>query len=339
MATVSTATRSIVRRLRDAVASRRFRAWARPIAGLSVLAAVVWRFGATPFVDGLLGIDARAVAAAFGLCAVSTAATAWRWQVVAGRLGVRVAFPRAFAMYYRSQFLNTVLPGGVLGDVHRAVAHGGDSGDLAQASRAVAIERIAGQLVQALVAVVVLAWAGPAFTGWTLLIPGIGLVLLVTGAVVAVFSVRTRRVVARELGELRVGVGSPAAALKVTAASVIALACQVAVFAIAVAAVGERVAPLTTVALALVVLLGASIPVNVGGWGPREGIAGWVFATAGLGSAAGVAASTMFGVLAMIAVTPGAIVALAMRHAAGGDARVTVPVLPAHSGTRGGRTT
>jgi hypothetical protein len=61
-------------------------------------------------------------------------------------------------------------------------------------------------------------------------------------------------------------------------------------------------------ALAFVVLLGASIPLNVGGWGPREGIAGWAFALTGFGAAAGVAASTLFGALVIISVIPGAIV-------------------------------
>ena len=46
--------------------------------------------------------------------------------------------------YYRSQFLNSVLPGGVVGDVHRAVAHGREREHGPQASRAVVAERIGG---------------------------------------------------------------------------------------------------------------------------------------------------------------------------------------------------
>ena len=56
--------------------------------------------------------------------------------------------PAAVAAYYRSQFLNTTLPGGVLGDVHRGVRHGRDAGDAGAALRAVAWERAAGQVVQ-----------------------------------------------------------------------------------------------------------------------------------------------------------------------------------------------
>ena len=61
--------------------------------------------------------------------AVTTVACAWRWHLVARGLGVEIALPAAVAACYRAQFLNTVLPGGVLGDVHRGVVHGRDAGE------------------------------------------------------------------------------------------------------------------------------------------------------------------------------------------------------------------
>ena len=310
MAEMRTAAHGTARGWRTLVAPRRVRAWARPLIGLVVLVAVVVRVGPAPFAEGLLGIDPVTVSSAVAICAVSTAASAWRWRVVANRLGVRIGFRNAIGMYYRSQFLNAVLPGGVLGDVHRAVAHGVDVHDVPQASRAVAIERVAGQAVQAVVTLVVLGWAGAEFAGWALAQLGIGLALLLAALAAAAASRKLRRIVVRELVELRVGLGAPRAAVQVLAASLVAVSCHVALFAIAVAGIGVHLPPLRLVALALVVLLGASIPVNVGGWGPREGVAAWAFAMAGLGSAAGVAASTAFGVLVMIAVLPGAVVAL-----------------------------
>ena len=58
----------------------------------------------------------------------------------------------AAAAYYRSQFLNSVLPGGVLGDVHRGVTH--------RAMGSVVAERVVGQAVQVALAglVVLVAW-------------------------------------------------------------------------------------------------------------------------------------------------------------------------------------
>ncbi|GAB3386810.1 lysylphosphatidylglycerol synthase transmembrane domain-containing protein [Humibacter soli] len=350
---MSTPGGAVTRRLRAIVGSRRFHAWARPVAGVLVLAAVVGRVGAAPFVQGVLSIDLRAVAAALVLCAISTAVLAWRWRIIANRLGARISFPRAIGMYYRSQFFNTVLPGGVLGDVHRAVAHGRDAGDLPQASRAVAIERVAGQLVQSTLTVIVLLLVGSEFAGWAFLALAIGLAVLVVAIVVVVASRPLRRIVARELAELRVGIGSAKVLLQVIATSVVALACHVALLAVAVAAVGEHLPPVKLIAAALVVLLGSAIPVNIGGWGPREGVAGWVFAMAGLGADAGVAASTTFGVLAMIALVPGAVVALVAvmrtgRHPAAatpssvlssrdGHRNAPVPALASPSHSRGGR--
>ena len=79
-----------------------------------------------------------------GIAGVTTAACAWRWLVVARGLGVELSPSHAIAAYYRSQFLNTVLPGGLLGDVHRGVDHGRAVGRLSRGLRAVAWERVAG---------------------------------------------------------------------------------------------------------------------------------------------------------------------------------------------------
>ena len=71
-------------------------------------------------------------------------------------MGVGLPMREAVASYYRSQFLNSTLPGGVLGDVHRAVRHGRDAGDLPRGARAVVWDRVSGQVVQVVLAVLVL---------------------------------------------------------------------------------------------------------------------------------------------------------------------------------------
>ena len=66
--------------------------------------------------------------------------------------GFALGWRESVSAYYRSQFLNTVLPGGVVGDVHRAVVHGRSVEQVAQAARAVAAERAVGQAVQLVLA-------------------------------------------------------------------------------------------------------------------------------------------------------------------------------------------
>jgi hypothetical protein len=57
------------------------------------------------------------------------------------------------------------------------------------------------------------------------------------------------------------------------------------------------------------VIQAAALP-NVGGWGPREGMAAWAFATAGLGASLGVATAVVYGVMVFVASLPGAVVLL-----------------------------
>src|SRR6185437_3848755 len=136
--------------------------WARLrlLAGAGILAVLLWRLGTGPVLAGLRRIDGWSLLAAGGVAALSTVCSAWRWRLIAARLGVGLSLPAAIAACYRAQLLNSTLPGGGLGDVHRAVRHGRASGDLAGGLRAVAWDRVAGKLVQGTLAVLVLFAVG-----------------------------------------------------------------------------------------------------------------------------------------------------------------------------------
>ena len=58
----------------------------------------------------------------------------------------------------------------------------------------------------------------------------------------------------------------------------------------------------------MLVLLAMVIPLNIGGWGPREGMAAWAFAAAGLGAHQGVMTATAYGVMGIVATMPGGLV-------------------------------
>ena len=90
-------------------------------------------------------------------------------------------------------------------------------------------------------------------------------------------------------------------------ASALVVAGHAATFLLAAHAAGVSAPPSTLLPLALLVLLGGALP-NIGGWGPREGVAAWAFAAAGLGASAGVATSVAYGVMVLVASLPGAVV-------------------------------
>jgi hypothetical protein len=94
-------------------------------------------------------------------------------------------------------------------------------------------------------------------------------------------------------------------------ASAAAVAGHVAIFIIAARTAGSTASVVRLLPLALIVLLAAGIPMNIAGWGPREGMAAWAFDGAGLSATQGVATAVLYGVLVLVASLPGALVLLA----------------------------
>jgi hypothetical protein len=232
---------------------------------------------------------------------------------VARGLGVGIPLPSAVAAYYRSQFLNTALPGGVLGDVHRGVRHGQDVGDVGRGLRAVAWERGAGQAVQVTLTVCVLLSvqsrvrsAMPTVLMITALV-ALGLVLIVR-TLPRHGPSRTARTLRAAEADIRDGLLPRHAWPSIAMASALVVAGYTTIFLIAARTAGTTGSTLTLVPLAMLSLLAGAVPTNVGGWGPREGVAAWVFAAAGLGADQGVATATVFGVMGLMASLPGAIV-------------------------------
>jgi uncharacterized membrane protein YbhN (UPF0104 family) len=283
----------------------------RLAAGVTVLWFLWRQVGAAPFKDGLRAVTWLAVLAAVALTALTTVCSAWRWRVVARALGVDIGLPGAVCAYYRSLFLNSVLFGGVLGDVHRAVTHGRRAGDLVRGVRAVAWERLCGQVIQAAAtAVVLLTLPSPVRPALPYVLAGVagitgGAALVVRGAARRGRS-RLTRAARAVSADLRHGLLAPEVWPQLMLASVVVVAGHTATFVIAARVAGST-APLgELVALLMVVQCAMVIPLSIGGWGLREGAAAWAFGTAGLGAATGITVATLYAVLMLAAVAPGA---------------------------------
>ena len=89
---------------------------------------------------------------------------------------------------------------------------------------------------------------------------------------------------------------------------------HVAVFLVAMRTAGVEASVGEQLSLALVVLLVAAVPASAAGWGPREGGAAWAFGAAGFGAATGVTVAALYGVMALVATLPGALVLVADRR-------------------------
>ncbi|MFI1996046.1 lysylphosphatidylglycerol synthase transmembrane domain-containing protein [Actinoplanes sp. NPDC020271] len=299
--------------------SRSFWAWARLLGGAAIIALVLWRLGTGAFLDGLRVLDGGTLALAFGIGVVTTVLSAWRWCLVARGLGMRLSLKDATADYYQALFLNAALPGGVLGDVGRAVSHGREEGDVGRGVRAVVLERTAGQIVLVVVGgAVLISVPSPVLT----LISENGRAIAMVAAVAAMAALlvlgiarRVRQSGSKLAGAARTGAAEIRSGLLarrnwpgVLFASAMVLIGHLATFIVAARVAGNGASFLTLAPMLLLALLAMGIPLNVGGWGPREGVMAWAFGAAGLSAEQGVTIAVAYGICAFVAAAPGAIV-------------------------------
>ncbi len=256
-----------------------------PILGLVVLA---HRLGAQAFRPALAVIAPGPLLAALVLGGIAVTAQAARWRVVLRGVGLSVGRLEAIAECYRSSALNAVLPGGVTGDVARAWRRRtGDRHGWRPSAVSVLAERACGLCALLTIAAVVLAVeAKPASA--------------VAAAVVAGIAWAATRSPLRGLtGRQRASVWGW---------SVLALAALVALTAITADAIGIHLNPGALATLGLLLLVGMAVPVNLGGWGPREAAGAVAAALVGVPPAVGVAVSAGYGLLATASVLPGFLV-------------------------------
>jgi uncharacterized membrane protein YbhN (UPF0104 family) len=276
--------------------------WIRTLIAIGILVALVWWHSTDAFVRALHAVNVNSIVAALAIGLFTTLCNAQRWCLVARRIGLRLPLGPAVGDYYQALFLNAVLPAGVLGDVNRAVNHGRDTGDVAKGVRAVVLERIAGQAVIIAAGVLVLL-TKPALLPDLTTMGVAAAVLAAVSAVAAALVWRSRRSRRAVAAEARVVRDIWAGMLGLSAA---ALAGYIALFVVAARAAGSHAPVTDLVPLAVLALLVMGLPVNVGGWGPREAATALAFGAVGLGAAQGLTVAVVYGVLTLVASLPGA---------------------------------
>ncbi len=269
-------------------------------ASVAVLVLLMWWADAEAVAQRLQGADLAWLACALVTLTALTFLMAKRWQIVTTALKMELPFSRAIREYYTSQLINLVLPGGVAGDVGRAIRIRHE-GDLVRAAQSVAAERFVGQ-------VAMFALMGVAFT-CAMLVPGgidwppvvwLGIVGLLGAVAVATLLMRNDTATARFLrlafGLMR-NTGLILNSVLVTALLIFSLyAC-----ARATGTVIPMGAVFTLIPLILSSML---IPLSVGGWGWREGAAAALFPLIGASPSAGIATGIAYGAMMTLAALP-----------------------------------
>ena len=277
---------------------------ARLVITLGALALVAGVLGTAEIAAALRGVAPGWAALAVAALMAQIVLSALRWHLTAQALGLTITPRAALGEYFLSVLGNTLLPGGVLGDVGRA-ARARHRAGLEAAAQSVVIERLTGQVVLALAAAAgLMAWLWPAPGAWGV-IGGLGLGLLVAVAALRAGEVTRDGVVQRFLRALR-RVWLDRSGWRAQAGlSLAVLACNLGGFWAAAAAVGIVLPPGAALLVLPLTLMAMLLPVTINGWGLREAAAAALWPLAGTNAVAAVAASIVFGLAALLAALPG----------------------------------
>nr|WP_250812335.1 lysylphosphatidylglycerol synthase transmembrane domain-containing protein [Neorhizobium tomejilense] len=290
-------------------------------AAFALLIAVILRFDPQRIAASLASADPTYISAGLILVQVQIVLSALRWRFTAARLGQHLGIGKAIGDYYLGTLLNQLLPGGMAGDAVRAVrnrAHG--DGGWKVPVQAVLFERVAGQGLFFLIATFgVMLW--PLLGGAAIpedlrhLLSGFALaVASLTIAFMLTLCFPPRRI-RPPLEKLKAALAQvflqDRAWIVQSLFSLVIVASYIAMFMLASAAVGAPLPALAAVTAIPLCLLMMLIPATIAGWGAREAAAAALWPLFGYAASDGVAASILYGILALAGAAPGLVFILA----------------------------
>lgn len=246
------------------------------------------------------------IGVALALLTLQVGLLAVRWREIAAVSGTHIGLPAITQIAFIANFFNQVLPSTVGGDAARVWLLARKGGGWASATYSVLIDRIAGVLVLALIVIACLPWTltliHDVVARAVLILIGAGAVagaLVFLGIGMAPRRWFNRFMVTRHLAETSRAAWRlccmPGAALIVTACSITIHVITIIVAWCCMKAVAAPVGFAPILFLMPPVLLVATVPISIAGWGVRESSMVMAFASAGLSQSDGLMLSILFG--------------------------------------------
>ena len=269
-------------------------------ASVAVLGMLIWWADTGTIMDRLRNADLIWLGITLVTLTVLTLLMARRWQIVAKAFGIELPFSRALSEYYITQFINAVLPGGVLGDIGRAVRIRRE-GDLVRAAQSVVAERMMGQVTLFVLMGVgfVCALLVPGGVDWPA-IAWVGILALICACLAAIALVRTDNSIGRFLRLIL----DLMQQTRLLVYSLIIAALLIFSFYACARATGTVIAMRDLFTVIPLILSAMLVPLSVGGWGWREGAAAALYPLIGASAGAGIAAGIAYGAMITLAAFP-----------------------------------
>jgi uncharacterized membrane protein YbhN (UPF0104 family) len=292
---------------------------------LALLYFAVSRINLDFIAERLQHLQAAWLVAAIATLGVQAVVAAERWRRILALCGVTLPLNQAVRYTFISLFFSQVLPSTIGGDAARIWFVARDGAGWAKAIYSVTVDRVAGVMVLALLVVVCLPESfsvirDPVARGGLLLL-GLGCVLA-PALFVAIgrwqWPALHRIALLRHLIEAanlayRI-LATPRTALGIGLLSLVVHGLLILTAWFVAKSIAAPLDLLHALLLIPPIMLTATVPVSIGGWGVRESAAVMAFTYSGLPPGDGLLVSTLLGVATFIAGLPGGLLWLAMER-------------------------
>jgi glycosyltransferase 2 family protein len=268
--------------------------------------------------DQIVGVaNARGFAlllvASIGLL-IALALNTVRWLLVARGITLGMPWFRAFQWVLIGHFFNQVFPSSVGGDVVRSLVAGRGTGDLPSSIVSIALDRLVGLFaLLALIAAgqfLIVRFDDPRLNEVALAAMGLGLCAII--ALFALdrifgrhFPVRIQRAAQRLSRDAHELIARPALSIPALCVSFAMQGINLGLIAFIANQLGANVTFSDALLVIPTVLLVASLPISLGGWGIRETGLAFGFTVIGQSSSIAVATSIIIGLANLISALPG----------------------------------
>ena len=239
-----------------------------------------------------------------------------RWVIIARACELGIPWGRSFQWTMVGHFFNQIFPSSIGGDVVRGVLAGRGTGDIGGAVTSIALDRLAG-----LIALLALIAVGQPlllarFNDTSLSRLGLVIVLLGLCAVIAPFVLakvfgdylpgRLRDAVRRFSSDAHRLFVSPLPACAALLIALVMHGSNLLLTAAIANQLGATVSLLDVLLVVPTVVLVASLPISIGGWGVREAALAVGFTALGQPASVAVATSLIIGIANVVSGLPGA---------------------------------
>jgi glycosyltransferase 2 family protein len=298
----------------------------RVIAAVACLVLVARLVGSDRLMRALRAVEPMWFAAAVLVTAVAQVTSALRWAAIARGLGMVAPNRPLLSAYAQGIAANALLPGATLsGDTLRSVRLRRLGNPIARAALSVLIDRASGLWVLcALSAIALASWFAWGVRGdpaavaddriWPALaalpaaawvVPyGAGLLLILVAPwlpwhapMIGAGFARVRALLARLHGAV---LNSRRVLVRSLPSSIVVQVLSAAALWLCARAIGALASYPSVLAIAAPLFIAAALPLSIGGFGPREATALFVFPLIGVAPDAGVAAAALYGVAALV---------------------------------------